>query len=61
MHLGPGDEAIPVWETPEGTLRATFNLGRFHYKLEGDVLVKRDMKRVPNDESNDGRDVRPAR
>lgn len=61
LHLGPGDEAVRVWATPSGTLRATFNLGRFHYKLEGDVLVKRDMRRVPNDESNDVRDVRPAR
>lgn len=61
LHLGPGDEAVRVWATPSGTLRATFNLGRFRYELDGDVLVKHDRRRIPNDDRNDVRDVRPTR
>lgn len=61
LHLGPGDEVVRVWATPNGTLRATFNLGRFRYELDGDALVKHDRRRIPNDDRNDVRDVRPVR
>lgn len=51
---------VRIWASPRG-FSAEFRLGRLHYQLSGDVLVKRDMRRFRVNENNDVRDVRPDR
>ncbi len=51
---------VKIWASPHG-FRAEFRLGKMRYELNGDVLVKRDMRRFRVNENNDVRDVRPDR
>lgn len=65
--LGPGVEATPgqsrpvrIWSDASGT-HARFSYGFWNYALDGDRLVKRDVRRARRDERDDVRDRRPDR
>ena len=65
--LGPGVEATPglsravrIWSDASGT-HARFSYGFWNYALDGERLVKRDVRRARRDERDDVRDRRPDR
>jgi hypothetical protein len=51
---------VRIWSDASGT-HARFALGFWHYTLDGDRLVKRDVRRALRDERDDVRDRRPDR
>lgn len=58
--VGAQGVQVKIWASPHG-FSAEFRLGKMRYELNGDVLVKRDMRRFRVNENNDVRDVRPDR
>ncbi|WP_313251013.1 hypothetical protein [Stenotrophomonas indicatrix] len=51
---------VRIWSDASGT-HARFSHGFWHYTLDGDRLVKRDVRRALRDERDDVRDRRPDR
>lgn len=51
---------VRIWSDASGT-HARFSHGVWHYNLDGDRLVKRDVRRAVRDERDDVRDRRPDR
>ncbi|WP_422353248.1 M12 family metallo-peptidase [Stenotrophomonas sp. AR026] len=51
---------VRIWSDTSGT-HARFSHGFWHYTLDGDRLVKRDVRRALRDERDDVRDRRPDR
>lgn len=51
---------VRIWSDASGT-HARFSHGFWHYTLDGDRLIKRDVRRALRDERDDVRDRRPDR
>ncbi len=50
--------AVRVSEASDGRLQAIFNIGSFRYELQGSVLIRKDLRRLPREAPV--RDVGPA-
>ncbi|WP_409460652.1 M12 family metallo-peptidase [Stenotrophomonas maltophilia] len=55
-----GEQRVRIWSDASGT-HARFSLGVWHYTLDGDRLIKRDVRHALRDERDDVKDRRPDR
>jgi len=40
---------VRVSEASDGRLQAIFNIGSFRYELQGSVLIRKDLRRLPRE------------